>query len=134
MKISLAFSLLSLFALAPDAAASHAKGPPKKQVALHHWQDVPSLSAHHACPPPPACPPRSVWVPGHHESRCEKVWVAGCEQRVWVEPAFEWRHPSCGTSFSFGFGGGHWKTVCTPGHYEMRTVQVWVPGQWRPGC
>jgi len=136
MKTDARFVLFALtlgLALAPNAEASSKwKQKQKHSGPQLHWSHMPSIPAPIHCAPPPSCPPAMVWVPAHHETRCEKVWVEGCEQRVWVEPAFEWRYDSCGRSFRFSAGGGHWKTVRTPGHYETRTVQVWVQGEWRP--
>lgn len=84
------------------------------------------------CAPPPVhCPPPRVWVPGHYETRCEQVFVPGTQQQVWVPAVFEWRYDSCGRAYQVCVQAGHYRTVCSPGHYESRTVQVWVDGSWR---
>ena len=81
------------------------------------------------CAPHFAYPPRE-WTPGHFEARCEKVWIEGSETKVWVEPRFEWRYDNCGRAFQVCIAPGHMQTVCTPGHFEQRDVQVWIPGHW----
>lgn len=77
------------------------------------------------------CEPRRSWVPGHYETRCESVWVAGCSRQVWVAPEYEWRVDACGRPYRVCVRAGAWRTVTDPGHYESRDVQVWVPGGWR---
>lgn len=75
------------------------------------------------CPPPP--PQR--WVPGHYETRQERVCIPGYWDTV-VEPAqwawvrHGWRNeyvmvrPECA------------RRVWVPERYEWQTTQVWVPG------
>jgi len=76
-----------------------------------------------------------VWVPGSYEVVQQRVWVAGWTERVWIEPAFEWRFGSCGTRFRVQVGSGYWRTVHHPGRYESRPVRVWRPGHWvARGC
>ena len=82
-----------------------------------------------ACAPHFAYPPR-VWTPGHYETRCEKVWIEGSETKVWIEPRFEWRYDPCGRAYQVCIEPGRWKTVCTPGHFEQRDVNVWIQGGW----
>lgn len=74
--------------------------------------------------------PRRVWVPGRYESRCEQIFVPGWNERVWVEPVFEFRLGSCGKRLRVEVCAGHWKTVHHPGHYETREFRVWVPGHY----
>lgn len=77
------------------------------------------------------CPPPRVWTPGHYETRCERVWVEGAREQVWVPARYEWRHDSCGRAYQVCVSPGYWRTVCAPGHYEARQVRVWVEGCWR---
>ena len=76
------------------------------------------------------CEPARLWVPGRHETRCERVWVPGCERKEWVPPCFEWRIGSCGERFRVMVREGYWRVVREPGRYETREVSVWVPGHW----
>lgn len=80
---------------------------------------------------PAHCPPPRVWIPGHFETRCQQVFVPGESQQVWVPPVYEWRYDACGRAYQVCVQGGYWRTVCSPGHYENREVQVWVDGCWR---
>jgi hypothetical protein len=73
----------------------------------------------------------SVWVPGHFESRCERVWVPGCTRQVWVAPRYEWRNDACGRPVRVCVRTGYWTAVTDPGRYETRTTQVWIAGRWR---
>jgi hypothetical protein len=78
------------------------------------------------CPPPP---PPQRWVPGHYETRQERVCIPGYWDTV-VEPAqWAWvRHghraeyvmvrPECA------------RRVWIPERYEWRTTQIWVPGRF----
>jgi len=74
--------------------------------------------------------PRRTWVPAHFETREERVWVNGSEQKVWVAPVYDWRYDRCGRPYRVQLTVGHWKTVCAPGHFECRKVQVWVAGRF----
>jgi hypothetical protein len=76
------------------------------------------------------CEPRRTWVPAHFETREEQVWVDGCERQVWAAPVYDWRYDNCGRPYRVQLEVGHWKTVCTPGHFECRKAQVWVCGRW----
>lgn len=71
------------------------------------------------------------WIPGHYETISEQVWIAGREERVWVEPAYAWQYDACGRARYGCVRAGFWKTVCTPGHFETCTRKVWVEGGWR---
>jgi len=74
--------------------------------------------------------PRRSWVPGHFETRDERVWVDGAEQQVWVAPVYDWRYDHCGRPYRVQLEVGHWTCVRSPGHFECRKVQVWVGGCW----
>jgi hypothetical protein len=71
------------------------------------------------------------WVPAHWTTVCEKVWVAGREECVWVAPVYQTHYDHCGRPIQVCVRAGHWETICTPGHYETRERQVWVAGGWR---
>ena len=83
-------------------------------------------------------------IPGNHDPALptrgsefvhQRVWVPGWTEKVWIEPAFEWRFGSCGTRFRVQIGSGYWRTVHHPGRYETRPVRVWRPGHWvARGC
>ncbi|MCC6406862.1 MAG: hypothetical protein IT453_06835 [Planctomycetes bacterium] len=75
-------------------------------------------------------PSYRVWVPGHYETREERVWVAGECRRVWVEPVYGWRTDYRGCRSRVQLRAGYWETIEEPGHYETRRVQVWVEGYW----
>ena len=75
--------------------------------------------------------PARVWIAGHYESRCERVWVAGCSRKEWVPPCYEWRVTACGQRYQVLARAGYWHTVSEPGRFETRNVQVWVPGHWQ---
>jgi len=77
------------------------------------------------------CEPRRTWVAGHYETRCESVWVAGCTHDVWTPAQFEWRWDPCGRAYRVCLRAGSWRAVSDPGHYESRSVQVWIAGAWR---
>lgn len=75
--------------------------------------------------------PRRVWVPGRYETVEQRVWVEGGERREWIPARYETRYDECGRPTSVLVRQGYWKTTCTPGHFELRTVQAWVDGYWR---
>jgi hypothetical protein len=83
------------------------------------------------CEPHPA--PARLWVPGRYETRCERVWVPGCERREWVPPRYEWVVEHCGIRRCVLVREGYWRVVQEPGRYETREVRVWVPGRWEIG-
>lgn len=76
-------------------------------------------------------PAPRVWVPGHYEVRCEKVWVEGPEERVYVMPVHETRYDKCGRAYQVELRSGYWMTVKQPGRFEERRVRTWVPGHYR---
>ena len=66
------------------------------------------------------------------EYRIERVWVAGCERRVWVPAKYEYRYDSyCRTTRRVLVRAGHYHTVRDPGHWESRRVRVYSPAH---GC
>jgi hypothetical protein len=75
--------------------------------------------------------PRRVWVPGRYETVEQRVWVEGGERREWIPARYETRHDECGRPTSVLVRQGYWKTECDRGHFELRSVQVWVEGYWR---
>jgi len=77
-----------------------------------------------------ACAPARVWVPGHVREEQRRVWVEGTEHRQWVPPAYATRFDECGRPYSVLAREGYWSTVRDPGHFELRTVSVWVDGYW----
>lgn len=80
------------------------------------------------CPPPPP-PPR--WVPGHYEIVSRPVYLAGCEDRLWVPARYGWLRDRYGRAFWGCIEPGHFLLTRQPGHYENRDVRVWVEGGWR---
>jgi hypothetical protein len=80
--------------------------------------------------PPPACPP-PCWVPGHYETVCRPVYVAGCEERAWVPARYGWMRDPYGRAFWGCVEPGRFVRTRRPGHYENRDVRVWVAGAWR---
>lgn len=71
-----------------------------------------------------------VWIPGRYETVHQRVWVPGWTERVWIDPAFEWRFGPCGSRIRVQVCAGRWKSVHHPGHHETRAVQIWQPGRW----
>jgi hypothetical protein len=87
------------------------------------------------CEPPP--PPHviafapAVWVRGHYEIAIQNVWVEGARNQVWCPPVFEWRRDACGRLFKVAIRPGHWDIASSPGHNEVRRVEVWQAGHWQ---
>jgi hypothetical protein len=79
----------------------------------------------------PRTVPRQVWVPGRYEELERRVWVEGGERTEWVPARYETRLDECGRPTSVLVRAGHWQTVRDAGHFELRTVRVWVEGFWR---
>jgi hypothetical protein len=86
---------------------------------------------HYAPVPRPIRYTQREWIPGHYETIQERVWVEGRQERVWVEPIYQWHYEPCGRAYRVCVQEGYWNTVCTPGHFENRSRQVWVEGGWR---
>jgi hypothetical protein len=83
-----------------------------------------SFASYDRCAPPP---PR--WIPGHYETRRDRVCIPGYWQTIEVPAEYGWvRH------------GWRWcyvvvKPACTrrvwvPERYEWRETRVWVPGHY----
>lgn len=68
-----------------------------------------------------------IYRRGRYETRCEQVWIPARQERVWIEPRYEWRHDPCGRRYRVLIRAGHHSLRHVPGHYESRTVRVWVP-------
>ena len=83
--------------------------------------------------PAPRCEPapRRVFVPGRWVVETRQVWVEGRTRQVWFEAVYETRYDSCGRRYTVCVRPARYETVCEPGHYESRTVEVWQPGSWR---
>jgi len=75
------------------------------------------------------CVTRSVWVPGHHETRERRVFVPGRREKVWIDPVYVDGFDSCGQPIRRLVRDGYWDVVQHPGHYETRRQAVWVPGR-----
>ena len=127
---SLALSFLLAAAIAPSARASSEIEINFGKRTSHGSFAIHLASGNHF---ERECAPRRAWVPAHFETREEKVWVAGCEQKVWVAPVYDWRYDHCGRAYRVQLTVGHWNTVCSPGHFECRKVQVWVCGRFEDG-
>jgi hypothetical protein len=80
--------------------------------------------------PPAPCLPRR-WVPGHYETVIRPVYVAGCEERVWVPAEYGWVRTRWGRAVWACTNPGHYEVVRRPGRCENREVRVWVEGSWR---
>lgn len=70
------------------------------------------------------------WVPGHYETRSERIWIEGREEQVWVAPVYDWRYDPCGRPYRVQLEVGHWTCVRQPGHFEIRPTQAWIGGCW----
>lgn len=79
----------------------------------------------------PRAVPRQVWVPGRYEEVERRVWVEGGERTEWVPARYETRLDEWGRPTSVLVRAGHWQAVRDAGHFELRTVRVWVEGFWR---
>jgi hypothetical protein len=88
------------------------------------WSPVPP-------PAPEPCPPRR-WVPGHYETVIRPVYVAGCDERIWVPAEYAWVQTRWGRPVWACRNPGHYEVVRRPGRYENREVRVWVEGSWQP--
>jgi hypothetical protein len=77
------------------------------------------------CPPPP---PPQRWVPGHYETRNERVCIPGYWDTVTVPAEYGWVRHGCRQVWV------QIKPECTrrvwvPERYEWRETRVWVPGR-----
>ena len=66
---------------------------------------------------------------GHYQTRSERYWVPAFDRQVWVPARYEWHRDFCGNRTRVLVQAGHYRTECVPGHYDTRSVQVWVPAQ-----
>jgi hypothetical protein len=122
--------LLAALALAAPAAAQRLSvsiGAQTRYGALGVTLGAPVCHA-----PRPA--PR-VWIPGRYELVCERVYVPGETRKVWVPPVYRDRYEltyagGVRRRVSVLVSPGYWRTETSPGHYETRSVRVWVPGHW----
>jgi hypothetical protein len=81
-------------------------------------------------PVPARCTVRE-WVPGHYETRLERVWVPGATRQEWRPARQEWRLDLRGCAVLVLVEPGRWITVTEPGRFETRERREWVPGYWR---
>lgn len=81
-------------------------------------------------PAPAPCPP-TRWVPGHYETVIRPVYVAGCEERIWVPAEYAWVQTRWGRPVWACRNPGHYEVVRRPGRYENREMRVWVEGSWQ---
>jgi len=78
------------------------------------------------------CAPRPPQYGGHWETVCERVWVPGTCEQVYVQPIYETRRDSCGRPYQVCVRAGYWSTVQHAGHWEERSRQVWRNAGWSP--
>jgi hypothetical protein len=68
------------------------------------------------------------WVPGHYETRTERVLVReGHFEKRWIEPVTETRRDYHGRPYTVLVRPGRCEKVWVPPQYETRCVRVWVP-------
>jgi len=77
--------------------------------------------------------PPASYVPGHYETRCERVWVPCSTEKVWVPAQVEVSYLPCGRRIETVVAPARWEYVTHPGRYEVRQVRVWVPATYRCG-
>lgn len=75
----------------------------------------------------------ATYVPGHYETRYQRVWVPCSTERVWVPAQVKVSYLPCGRRIETVLAPARWEVITHPGHYEMRQVRVWVPGRYRYG-
>jgi len=66
------------------------------------------------------------YIPGHHEDRVRQIWVEGYTKRVRVPAKFHEHRDAWGHMHREVVRRSYVRHVWVPGHYENRTVQVWV--------
>ncbi len=76
------------------------------------------------------CAPRPPQYGGHWETVCERVWINGTCEQVYVQPIYETRWDACGRPYQVCVRAGYWNTVQHPGHWEERSRQVWRQAGW----
>lgn len=74
-----------------------------------------------------------AYVPGHYQTRVDRVWVPGYTDKVWVPARYQVSYNACGQRIKTLVSPAHWQYVNRPGYYENRQVQVWVTGSYRCG-
>lgn len=79
-----------------------------------------------SCPPPP---PPARWMPGHYETRVERIWIPGRWETVTTPAEYGWVRHGCRWIY------GVVKPPCTrqvwvPERYEYRETRVWVDGYY----
>jgi hypothetical protein len=125
--LAIAGLVLAAPARAVQAPSARTAGSPSTGIGcgkLVAYVSSANRGATHACP-------RREWVPGHFETRCERVWVPGEARRVWVPAAFETRFDLCGRPIRVCVRAGYWASVVEPGRYETVETRAWVAGHWR---
>lgn len=77
-------------------------------------------SHHHGC-----------WqvTPGHYEVVCERVFVPGRCEKIWIAPVYRTEYTHCGNAVQVLVTPGHFKSISHPGHYETIEKKIWVPGR-----
>ena len=70
---------------------------------------------------------------GRWENVCERVWVRGAFEEVWVPPLYGTQYDACGRPRQVLVRAGYWTRVERPGHWEERTRRVWrdAAPSWR---
>ena len=77
------------------------------------------------CPPPP---PPQRWVPGHYETRRERVCVPGYWDTVTIPAEYGWVRHGCRQAWVM-IRPECTRRVWVPERYEWRETRVWVPGR-----
>jgi hypothetical protein len=119
---------------APAAAAQSfdlSFGKKKKGTRVGISVSIPIGNQHrHGRRPPVVRHETRRFVPGHFETRTERVYVPGPERRVWVQPVTRRVYDPCGGYRWVTVQAGYWKTIQEPGCYETIERRVWVPAHY----
>ncbi|MCC7012275.1 MAG: hypothetical protein IT454_06930 [Planctomycetes bacterium] len=122
------FAWLAL-TLAPLAAPATASGSERREHGIRSVAEL-RVAPRRECVPTPRFQPPRVWIPGHYETRIERIWVPGELHREWVAASFEWRVDVCGRRVFVQTRPGFWRTTTGPSRLEQREVRIWVAGHW----
>lgn len=82
--------------------------------------------------------PQRVWVPGHYEIRCERVWIEGYWERIWIPSEYKdvrvTKYDARGRMTTFWkrvlIREGYHDRIWHEGYWDTHEIREWVPGCW----
>jgi hypothetical protein len=101
-----------------------ASSPTTAQAQFHTARSL--YQARSVCVPTPM--PR--YLPGHYETRSERIFIPGSAQRIYIPAQYSERCGLFGIRYRRMIQPARYEIHRQPGRYEIRQKRAWIPGRY----